>query len=67
MLEQDGRYHVRTRVVTTGTEDEAIQETNTAVATTPRSKVGQRLGRLAGRDIGSPGRAVVAFFGLAGN
>ena len=36
------------------------------ITTVPRSKVGQRVGRLADPDMVRLGRAVVVFFGLAG-
>lgn len=36
------------------------------ITTVPRSKVGERIGRLADRDMVRLGRAVVVFFGLAG-
>lgn len=36
------------------------------ITTVPRSKVGQRVGRLADHDMVRLGRAVVVFFGLAG-
>lgn len=37
------------------------------VTTVPRSKLGERIGRLADEDMVRFGRAVVVFFGLAGN
>lgn len=37
------------------------------VTTVPRSKLGERIGRLADQDMVRFGRAVVVFFGLAGN
>ncbi len=37
------------------------------VTTVPRSKLGERIGRLADQDMVRLGRAVVVFFGLAGN
>ncbi len=37
------------------------------VMTVPRSKLGERIGRLADQDMVRLGRAVVVFFGLAGN
>ena len=36
------------------------------ITTVPRSKVGERVGRLADQDMVRLGRAVVVFFGLAG-
>ncbi|MCY3619981.1 MAG: type II toxin-antitoxin system PemK/MazF family toxin [Acidimicrobiaceae bacterium] len=36
------------------------------VTTVPRSKIGERIGQLADRDMVRLGRAVVVFFGLAG-
>lgn len=36
------------------------------ITTVPRAKVGERIGRLADRDMVRLGRAVVVFFGLAG-
>ena len=36
------------------------------ITTVPRSKVGERVGRLADHDMIRLGRAVVVFFGLAG-
>jgi len=37
------------------------------ITTVPRSKFGERIGRLADEDMVRLGRAVVVFFGLAGN
>ena len=37
------------------------------ITTVPRSKIGDRIGRLADEDMVRLGRAVVVFFGLAGN
>lgn len=37
------------------------------VTTVPRSKLGERIGRLADQDMVRLGRVVVVFFGLAGN
>lgn len=37
------------------------------VTTVPRSKLGERIGRLADQDMVRLGRAVAVFFGLAGN
>ncbi len=37
------------------------------VTTVPRSKLRERIGRLADQDMVRLGRAVVVFFGLAGN
>lgn len=37
------------------------------VTTVPRSKLGKQIGRLADQDMVRLGRAVVVFFGLAGN
>ncbi len=37
------------------------------VTTVPRSKLGERIGRLADQDMVRFGRAVVVFFGLAGS
>jgi mRNA interferase MazF len=37
------------------------------VTTVPRSKLGERIGRLADQDMVRLGRAEVVFFGLAGN
>jgi len=37
------------------------------VTTVPRSKLGERVGRLADEDMIRLGRAVVVFFGLAGS
>lgn len=37
------------------------------VTTVPRSKLGERIGRLPDQDMVTLGRAVVVFFGLAGN
>ena len=37
------------------------------VTTMPRSKLGERIGRLSDQDMTRFGRAVVVFFGLAGN
>lgn len=37
------------------------------VTTVPRSKLGERVGRLADQDMVRLGRAVVVFLGLAGN
>jgi mRNA interferase MazF len=37
------------------------------VTTVPRSKLVERIGRLADQDMVRLGRAVVVFFGLAGN
>jgi mRNA interferase MazF len=37
------------------------------VTTVPRSKLGERIGRLADQDMVRLGRAVVVFFGLAGS
>lgn len=37
------------------------------ISTVPRSKLGERVGRLADQDMVRLGRAVVVFFGLAGN
>lgn len=37
------------------------------VTTVPRSKLGERIGRLADQDMVRLGRAVVVFLGLAGN
>ena len=37
------------------------------ITTLPRSKAGERIGRLADRDMVRLGRAVVVFFGLAGS
>ena len=37
------------------------------VTTVPRSKLGQRIGRLSDQDMIRLGRAVAVFFGLAGN
>jgi mRNA interferase MazF len=37
------------------------------VTTVPRSKLGERVGRLADEDMVRLGRAVVVFFGLAGS
>ncbi len=36
------------------------------VTTVPRSKLGERIGRLADKDMARLGRAIVVFFGLAG-
>jgi mRNA interferase MazF len=36
------------------------------ITTVPRSKLGQRLGRLGDDDMVRLGRAVMVFFGLAG-
>lgn len=36
------------------------------ITTVPRSKLGERIGRLADQDMARLGRAVVVFFGLAG-
>lgn len=37
------------------------------VTTVPRSKLGERIGRLSDQDMMRLGRSVVVFFGLAGN
>jgi len=37
------------------------------VTTVPRSKLGERVGRLADEDTVRLGRAIVVFFGLAGS
>lgn len=37
------------------------------ITTVPRSKLGERIGRLADQDMVRLGRAVVVFFGLAGS
>ena len=37
------------------------------ITTVPRHKLGQRVGRLGDRDMVRLGRAVVVFFGLAGD
>jgi mRNA interferase MazF len=37
------------------------------VTTVPRSKLGERIGRLSDQDMVRLGRAVAVFFGLAGN
>lgn len=37
------------------------------ITTVPRSKIGERVGHLADRDMVRLGRAVVVFFGLAGS
>jgi mRNA interferase MazF len=37
------------------------------ITTVPRSKLGERIGRLADEDMVRLGRAVVVFFGLAGS
>jgi mRNA interferase MazF len=37
------------------------------ITTVPRSKLGERIGRLADQDMLRLGRAVVVFFGLAGD
>ncbi len=37
------------------------------ITTVPRSKLGERIGRLGGQDMIRLGRAVVVFFGLAGD
>ena len=37
------------------------------ITTVPRSKLGERIGRLGDQDMIRLGRAVVVFFGLAGN
>ena len=37
------------------------------ITTVPRSKIAERIGRLADEDMVRLGRAVVVFFGLAGN
>ena len=37
------------------------------ITTVPRSKLGERMGRLADQDMLRLGRAVVVFFGLAGH
>jgi mRNA interferase MazF len=37
------------------------------ITTIPRSKLGERIGRLADQDMLRLGRAVVVFFGLAGD
>ena len=37
------------------------------ITTVPRSKLGERIGRLGDRDMIRLGRAVVVFFGLAGD
>lgn len=36
------------------------------ITTVPRSKLGERIGRLADQDMVRLGRAIVVFFGLAG-
>ena len=36
------------------------------ITTVPRSKLGERIGRLADQDMVGLGRAIVVFFGLAG-
>lgn len=37
------------------------------ITTVPRSKLGERIGRLGDQDMIRLGRAVVVFFGLAGD
>ena len=52
-------------------DQNGLQETSSLmvdkVTTVPRSKLGERIGRLADQDMVRLGRAIVVFFGLAGN
>ena len=52
-------------------EQNGLRETSSLmvdnITTVPRSKLGERIGRLADQDMLRLGRAVVVFFGLAGD
>ena len=52
-------------------DQNGLQETSSLmvdkVTTVPRSKLGEQIGRLADQDMVRLGRAIVVFFGLAGN